>query len=64
MLENRGLLACAAGAGGLAVVAAPALVTAPVLSGLGFKAAGVWQQVYLLSHHDSELCHLEHLKPY
>ncbi|KAJ5796398.1 uncharacterized protein N7518_004938 [Penicillium psychrosexuale] len=41
-LKNPNLAACAvAGAGGVAVVAAPVLVTAPILSGLGFNTAGV-----------------------
>ena len=41
-LENPALAACAViGAGGVAVVASPALVIAPLLSGLGFNTAGV-----------------------
>ncbi|KAK3687439.1 hypothetical protein B0T22DRAFT_478760 [Podospora appendiculata] len=40
--ENPGTAACAVvGAGGLAVVAAPALVTAPLLSAAGFGANGI-----------------------
>ncbi|KAJ5164436.1 uncharacterized protein N7500_006266 [Penicillium coprophilum] len=41
-LENPTLAACAvAGVGGVAVAAAPVLVTGPVLSGLGFNVGGV-----------------------
>ncbi|KAJ5939960.1 hypothetical protein N7516_000128 [Penicillium verrucosum] len=40
--KNPTLAACAVGgAGGVVVVAAPVLVTGPILWGLGFKSAGV-----------------------